>query len=230
MDRDNAHQLDSVDGVYVARQTRSRNARDRLLKAGATVFMEIGYDNTKVSDIADAAGCSVGSFYRRFRDKEAFVGALSHQFVTRYRSQTKLFFSLPELQEKSSAEVISIFVKNTIRVFKKNQWLYRIVFQTRLASGGTNIWSEKSGREHTQGEQLAIFLRARGEGRSSDLVGECDFVLRTVESVIFHRLLNPAWRPPDDPVVFDRLVRMVVSYLELDVQSVRKPLKRVSNR
>ena len=68
--------MDSVDeiyGVLPVNQARSRNARDRLLQAGERGFAKLGYDAAHVSDIAQAANCSVGSFYRRFRDRAALL-------------------------------------------------------------------------------------------------------------------------------------------------------------
>src|ERR1700689_5424070 len=91
--------LDHIDGVLPANQARSRNARDRLLAAGERVFARLGYDAAHVNDIALAAGCSVGSFYRRFRDKEAFFKALHHRFTERNLENSARFFSMPEWQD-----------------------------------------------------------------------------------------------------------------------------------
>ncbi|MBJ7408830.1 MAG: TetR/AcrR family transcriptional regulator, partial [Phenylobacterium sp.] len=49
-----------------AYQNRSREQRDRLLKAGERAFAAAGFWQTHITDIAKRAGCSVGSFYRRF--------------------------------------------------------------------------------------------------------------------------------------------------------------------
>ena len=46
------------------------------LKAGERAFAEQGFWQTHVTDITRRAGCSVGGFYRRFHDKEAFFMAL----------------------------------------------------------------------------------------------------------------------------------------------------------
>ncbi|MGW5717325.1 TetR/AcrR family transcriptional regulator [Amycolatopsis sp. NPDC003865] len=59
--------------------TRSELAsrtRTELLAAAKRLFGERGYPDTKVSDIAAAAGRAVGSFYRHFRDKEQLLSVL----------------------------------------------------------------------------------------------------------------------------------------------------------
>src|SRR3954447_19739441 len=51
--------------------------RDRLLRAAAHVFAARGYDGTRVSDIAEAAGLSNGAMYAYFGSKaELLVDAL----------------------------------------------------------------------------------------------------------------------------------------------------------
>ncbi|HKN97638.1 MAG TPA: helix-turn-helix domain-containing protein, partial [Pseudonocardiaceae bacterium] len=51
--------------------------RERLLRAAADVFARRGYDATRVSDIATAAGLSNGAMYAHFGSKAALlVGAL----------------------------------------------------------------------------------------------------------------------------------------------------------
>jgi AcrR family transcriptional regulator len=55
----------------------SASTRERLLRAAADVFGARGYDGTRVSDIALAAGLSNGALYAYFGSKaELLVGAL----------------------------------------------------------------------------------------------------------------------------------------------------------
>jgi len=55
----------------------SASTRERLLRAAADVFGARGYDGTRVSDIALAAGLSNGAMYAYFGSKaELLVGAL----------------------------------------------------------------------------------------------------------------------------------------------------------
>jgi AcrR family transcriptional regulator len=59
-----------------AKQARSRQTRDRLLAAGRALIDTDGFERTSVAEIARAAGCSVGAFYFRYRDKESFFGCV----------------------------------------------------------------------------------------------------------------------------------------------------------
>lgn len=56
--------------------------RDRLLDAAARVFVEAGYDGTRVVDIAREAGVTTGAIYAHFRDKaDLLVKALAARGV-----------------------------------------------------------------------------------------------------------------------------------------------------
>jgi AcrR family transcriptional regulator len=56
---------------------RQQRTRQRLLDAGLEVLPARGYHDTRVNDIADAAGLSHGTFYRYFDHKGAFFQVLA---------------------------------------------------------------------------------------------------------------------------------------------------------
>lgn len=55
----------------VPRRARGVQTRQRLLDAAYTTFSMLGFEATRVDDIATEAGLSHGTFYRYFGDKEA---------------------------------------------------------------------------------------------------------------------------------------------------------------
>ena len=55
-------------------QERARATHEALIRASSEVFARLGFDAAQTSDIAKAAGVSVGTFYRYFGDKrQAFI-------------------------------------------------------------------------------------------------------------------------------------------------------------
>src|ERR1700753_2497148 len=183
--------LDSVedlDGVLPVNQARSRNARDRLLTAGEKVFSKLGYDAAHVSDIAQAAECSVGSFYRRFRDKEAFFKALHQRFTERNLDNAAKFFAQEQWQAQPTAAMLRTLISNTALIMKRNHGFFRALFQRSLAGAGADYWPRMRAGTQRQGEMLAEFMRARGEGRGrADLTLDCIFILRSVDGALVHR-------------------------------------------
>ncbi|MGI5158971.1 TetR/AcrR family transcriptional regulator [Microbispora sp. CA-102843] len=61
---------------------KGRRTEAAFLEAARQVFAEKGYFNAKISDIAQAAGKSPGSFYNYYENKEELLEGLLEQFST----------------------------------------------------------------------------------------------------------------------------------------------------
>jgi len=55
---------------------RGRRTRERLLRSAREVFEQRGFDDTRMSDLTDAAGVSHGTVYTYFESKEAVLRAV----------------------------------------------------------------------------------------------------------------------------------------------------------
>ena len=86
---------------------------DRLLKAGERVFAESGFWQAHVADIAKRAGCSVGSFYRRFQDKEAFFFALQADMAAHAEANIAKFFADPACRTEPLIAVFHRLARNS---------------------------------------------------------------------------------------------------------------------
>lgn len=67
---------------------KGRRTEAAFLDAARQVFAEKGYFNAKISDIAQAAGKSSGSFYNYYESKEELLQALLDQFSTEVLEQS----------------------------------------------------------------------------------------------------------------------------------------------
>jgi AcrR family transcriptional regulator len=210
--------VEHLDGVMPASQARSRDARDRLLKAGERVFARMGYDAAHVSDIAEAADCSIGSFYRRFRDKEAFFGALHHRFTGRYRDNTRRFFEMPQWESKPTAFVIETFIANTAEIMKRNQGFFRALLQRTLAGAGEDYWPKMRKAGEQQGKSLAAFLAKRGEASGPGVAMQATLALRIAEGALLHRLVGVGAVDRDSQLI-SVLTGLVLRQLKLDEPS-----------
>ena len=68
---------DDAPGVFKATQKRSIRIRDSYIQAGFEALNTTRFRDLRVSDLAKACQCSVGSFYTRFQDKESYFRALT---------------------------------------------------------------------------------------------------------------------------------------------------------
>ena len=79
---------------------RGRRTRDNLLAAGRVVFEQRGYANTRMSDIAKAAGVSHGTVYTWFDDKESLLRALVDDIVTEVFAALAIGDDVPEPEQR----------------------------------------------------------------------------------------------------------------------------------
>jgi AcrR family transcriptional regulator len=82
-------------------QERARETHEKLLAAAVACFAEAGFDQTQSTDIARAAGVSVGTFYRYFTDKRQAFLEMIDDFQDRHSK--RLYTepaSLPEIADR----------------------------------------------------------------------------------------------------------------------------------
>lgn len=103
----------------VFKQERAKKTHEALIRAGARVFAERGFEGAQTPDIAAAAGVSTGAFYRYFKDKRV----LFIEVVARYLEDasaaiaTRLHPELMAREDRRAAidEVIDVLFEHTRR-------------------------------------------------------------------------------------------------------------------
>lgn len=110
-----------------AQQDRSRAMRARLLAAAETTFERQGYDGTRIADIAEAAGCSVGAVYFRFKDKDALFFAIAESFVADARA--RLAGLMDTEAEKDPRRIVREFVARTAANFRAHKGMFRAIVE-----------------------------------------------------------------------------------------------------
>ncbi|MDZ4374286.1 MAG: TetR/AcrR family transcriptional regulator [Phenylobacterium sp.] len=209
--------IEGLDGVYPARQARSRVAQDRLLKAGNIVFASKGYDDAYVTEIASVAGYSIGTFYARFRDKDALFSALQYRFTRRGRDNIDKFFDLKRWDDASLDVVIAAYIEGTARLLSRNAGFFRALYQRSLVGDASVHWPALRAGTRIAGLKLAELVRRKApEADRPDLDSLCIFCLRTVEGMLMHRLLH--WKVDEEfgqDYILQSLTLMTTSTLNL---------------
>jgi AcrR family transcriptional regulator len=113
-----------------ALQSRSRQTRARILAAAENEFAEKGYDGARLTDIAEAAGCSVGTVYFRFKDKSALFQAIAESFAEDARDGLKSVLRAKGRLEPN--DLVRQFVLGTARNFRRHKGLFRAIVERGL--------------------------------------------------------------------------------------------------
>ncbi len=101
---------DGIPGVFEARQSRSIRNRDGYIMAGIDALNTMRFDELKISDLAHASGNSVGSFYTRFKDKEAYIRALRVYAVSAIEQGIAHIFTSENLRAMQPSEALDNLV------------------------------------------------------------------------------------------------------------------------
>ena len=122
----------SAELVRPAKQARSRATRDRLLAAGRELLEGGAFDAIHVADIARNAGCSVGAFYQRFPDKDAFLTVLIETAVAEIVADANRFAADERRSGTPFEETLTNCMRHWAKVFKTHQGLYRTILKRSL--------------------------------------------------------------------------------------------------
>lgn len=199
-----------------AYQQRSRQQRDRLLKAGERVFAEKGFWQAHVADIAKRAGCSVGSFYRRFEDKEAFFLSLQTDMAAHGEVNIARFFDDPACVTDPLLQVFVRLVRNTARTMKGIEGYYRALFELSLR--GHDVWPAMRRIEILEAGRIVDLLRRRSVAPGDPaLANRAHLGIRMMHGQIISAMLHgPGPFAVDDPQLHEELALLLLRYLGLD--------------
>jgi AcrR family transcriptional regulator len=175
-----------LDGVRPVKQLRGRRSRDRLLDAGQKLVATRPFDALSVADISRAAGCSVGAFYLRFRDKDAFFGALVAQYVAEVRTETDAVFAA-----HTDDKLIGALVSGTIDRFQRYAGLIRSAIRKRMEDA--SVWEPIRRSGHVNADRFVDWLAKQ---RGTALKPAEDMSVRFAFQVLYGTLNNALANEP----------------------------------
>ena len=208
--------LEPTDGVRPAVQERSRQTRDRMLRAGLTLVEQRGFDDIAVADIAAAAGCSVGAFYERFKNKEGFFAAMLEVVVAETRRDFEVLAAAAPPDAPDIRAALYPYMDFTVAFFRDRAGLLRAALRRSMDT--PEVWLPL--------RLLALDIRSRFVdllGRRDDLATRADLEhsIAVILQIVFGALINTIITSPkplsiDDPALVDELTTLLVVYLTRD--------------
>jgi AcrR family transcriptional regulator len=193
-------QASEIDGVLPTKQQRARATRDRLIAAGFDLVETRDFDALSVAEIAATAGCSVGAFYVRFTDKDAFFRALVAERLTRART------ALPAAL-RQSADPVASMVAMAVENFRRRPGLLRSALRRSMED--PTVWSPLREHGHYMADELVSALT---EQRGRRLAKAAEHRLRFAFQMMMGTLVNALVNQPgplqlDDPRLEGELLR-----------------------
>lgn len=176
-------------GALPAKQQRSRETRDRLLAAGRALIEAGGFEGTAVADIARVAGCSVGAFYFRFRDKDAFAVCVVDAAMAEAVDALRALVAAGGLTGTDRDTTVAACVQHYVAFIRRHAGLLRALH--RRAGQDRGAWQPA---RTVATELIGTYVRriAQAAGRPGDraLLRSATIGFQIVSGSLVHAILN----------------------------------------
>ena len=196
-------------------RARAQLTRAALLKAGRELLETHDFQAMSVAAIAAANGMSVGSFYGRFKDKEAFFESLQGEITAEWIEQASRVLECGACQGLTATELVHRICKLVARLIRQDAGFLRAALKHEATNpaGWTPI--KQAGKEVAT-LAIEVLRPALPAGAAASSVSRIRFALQVLYSTCFNGILHD---PGPIPVASTRLerelARMMCLYLGL---------------
>lgn len=114
-------------------QARSKKALERFLNVAAELLADNRFEDTGISQIAQMAKSSVGTFYRLLGDKDVLLFAVHERFVEQGRNAIDALVADLSHSDLSLAAQIEVFIQGMIDLFAGREGLLRALVRRSSA-------------------------------------------------------------------------------------------------
>ncbi|MEU8791378.1 TetR/AcrR family transcriptional regulator [Streptomyces sp. NPDC048643] len=167
------------------RQARSAATLARVLRAAEDIVASSGLEEMTISGVADRAGVSVGTIYRRFEDKEQLINALTERMLDRREEYVAERLSKAE---PSLSGVMDAYAHALLESFADSSSLFPELLRVR----GTKSL-DRGARTITAVHRLLLEAAAPyvDQIRRSDPEAALDTAARAILGACFHNSVRP---------------------------------------
>lgn len=210
-------EIASDQGIKPATQRRSRAIRDGLIECGIDLLNTIDFDDLTIPVLTTEAGCSVGTFYKRFENKERYLRVLRDHVARGNRAKALALLDSDELKKLPFSEAADRIVDAFVEIAKgRGRGVLRSVF-IKLNSD-PSIWEPM--RETTRAiDKCCVAGLADRVSASSkkEAATKVKLAVQMVGSTIINTIVE-AWHPHvvSEKALASHLKVMVRSYLTAD--------------
>lgn len=213
-------------------RARAQLTRAALLKSGRELLETHDLHALSVAAIAAANGMSVGSFYGRFKDKEAFFATLQTEITAEWIEEARRTLKGAACQGLTAPERVHRICKLVARLIRQDAGFLRAVLKHEATSPAAWTPIKQAGQE-VAALAIDVLRPALPPGADAASVARIRFALQVVYSTCFNGILHDPGPIPVSSTRLEReLARMMCLYLGLPVEplsgTARAPKPRVT--
>lgn len=201
--------------IIEAKQTRSIETQNKLLNALHRCLQRKVFEQISIKEIADEAGVSVGTFYRRFKDKESLLPILYQSFG---EDLSNWLMDLEQHQYADLHSALSGVIHSTLIFLQQNKSVFRTLhlnarLQPDLLDPQTLV-----NRKDVYNRLAAILQRHQQNMTASKLVESSRLVVFMLVNTLLEKVVYPHLTPAvaselDAAATSEQLVPMFYTYL-----------------
>ncbi|MBI3373219.1 MAG: TetR/AcrR family transcriptional regulator [Betaproteobacteria bacterium] len=208
-------------GLLRAVQPRALATRDALLGTGRRLLNEGDFESMSIAELASANGLSVGSFYGRFRDKEAYFAVLQELVIAEWREAARSEFDPERVSALAAGRIVAQVTAHVTALFRNDRGFIRATL--KHASTHPKSWTPLKRVGMAFASDVVTLLAPR-LGRLPRLARAAR--VRFAMQVLYGTLVNAVLNDPGPLVLADRrleaeLARMLSGYLGLETTRAR---------
>lgn len=216
--RPDGHGLDEA-GEGAALRTVQRRAevtRDALLAAAMRLLHTRDFDQLSIAELAAEGGLSVGSFYGRFRDKEAFVAVLQRRVADGWLAEGERALAAGQDPALSTARFVGRIAEAVVAVFRRDEGFLRASLRHQTTHPGASTPLQQAGRHFADAAADALAPRL-GHLPAAQRRPRVRFALQVVYGTCMNAVLNdPGPIRLAEQRMTRELARVMARYLQVD--------------
>ncbi|REL30334.1 TetR/AcrR family transcriptional regulator [Thalassotalea euphylliae] len=203
------------DSIIEAKQVRSQQTQEKLLNALNNCLKEDFFEHISIAQITEQAGVSVGTFYRRFKNKEALLPYLYQDFGTQQRAWV---LSLTTVKQESLAQQVQYIIDNCCEFLSSNAGVLRTLHLNSRLYPEILPTSQLSERSQEYREIAAMLIQHSTEINHPQPSMACDMatfmmINGLIEKILYQDLTPAIASPLAMAEHCKQLGAMIVGYL-----------------
>jgi AcrR family transcriptional regulator len=128
-----------AEGMRSAQQARSRELLVRLFNGGLALLQETDFEGLSIEALCERSESTVGAFYSRFENKDAFIDALQRLVVEVTRSGMLADYEGEVAPRDNLTHLLAWIAKGSVVWYRRYEGLIRA--SLRQANGERKMWT-----------------------------------------------------------------------------------------
>lgn len=206
-------------GVAPIRQARSGATYWSLIETGRAALENQSFGSTTIAGLARSAGTSVGAFYGRFENKDAYFAAIQETVVAEVAEDVRRRFDKLDAAGGGAIEFLELLAEILASIFRDNKGLYRSAFKHSRAAA--DVWTpfKRLGWAIASMSAAKIVPRLEAMGRPAT-EREVRIAIQFMNGLLVNATINdPGPVHLEDAELVPSLKRMLFAYLGVEPNS-----------